>query len=64
MSEDPRDDSRADSRVEQRAVLLPEERRAGSDDPEAQAAAILRDSDDREAYRKPEEHRTADESAG
>jgi len=59
MSEDPRDESR----VEERSVLLPEERRAGSDDPEAQAAAILRDSDDREVYRTPEEHRTSDESA-
>ena len=37
-----------DSRVEGRALLLPEERAAGSDDPEAQAAAILADSDLRE----------------
>jgi|1185.fasta_scaffold427090_2 hypothetical protein len=37
-------------RVEQRAAaLLPEERAAGSDDPQAQAEAILRDSDVREA---------------
>ena len=35
-------------RVEERALLLPEERAAGSDDPEAQAAAILHDSDLRE----------------
>jgi hypothetical protein len=28
--------------------LLPEERAAGSDDPEAQAAAVLADSDERE----------------
>ena len=34
-------------RIERRADLLPEEQAAGSDDPEAQAAAILRDSDDR-----------------
>lgn len=37
-----------DRRVEERALLLPEERAAGSDDPEAQAAAILADSDLRE----------------
>lgn len=34
-------------RVETRAELLPEEQEAGSDDPEAQAAAILADSDER-----------------
>jgi hypothetical protein len=55
MSDDPR--------VENRADLLPEERRAGSADPEAQAEAILRDSDEREAYRPPEEHRTSAETA-
>src|SRR5690242_18278533 len=55
MSEDPR--------VESRAELLPEEREAGSADPEAQAEAILRDSDEREAYQAPEEHRTSDETA-
>ena len=37
-----------DRRVEERALLLPEERAAGSDDPEAQAAGILADSDLRE----------------
>ncbi|MEE6262445.1 hypothetical protein [Plantactinospora sonchi] len=37
-------------RVEHRAEhLLPEERSVGSDDPEAQAAAILAESDRREA---------------
>jgi hypothetical protein len=36
-------------RVRHRAdELLPEERAAGSDDPQAQAAAILADSDERE----------------
>jgi hypothetical protein len=35
-------------RVEERALLLPEERAVGSDDPEAQASAILADSDRRE----------------
>ena len=39
-----------DDRVEHRAAsLLPEERAAGSDDPKAQAEAILGDSDVREA---------------
>jgi hypothetical protein len=55
MSEDPR--------VAGRAELLPEEQKAGSADPDAQAEAILRDSDEREAYQPPEEHRTSDESA-
>jgi hypothetical protein len=53
----------ADDRVEQRAAdLLPEELAAGSENPEAQAEAILLDSDEREAYRKPAEHRTSAES--
>lgn len=34
-------------RVAKRAQLLPEEQSAGSDDPEAQAAAVLADSDER-----------------
>jgi hypothetical protein len=39
----------SDDRVKSRADhLLPEEREAGSDDPEAQAAAILAESDERE----------------
>jgi hypothetical protein len=36
-----------ESRIDLRADLLPEERAAGSDDPEAQAEAILEESDDR-----------------
>jgi hypothetical protein len=36
-----------ESRIDRRADLLPEERAAGSDDPEAQAEAILEESDDR-----------------
>ena len=36
-----------EERVRHRAELTPEEQQAGSDDPEAQAAAILRDSDER-----------------
>ena len=39
---DPRDE-----RVETRAELLNEEAAAGSDDPQAQAEAILADSDER-----------------
>ena len=45
MTEDSVDD-----RVERRAAdLLPEELAAGSDDPQAQAEAILEDSDERES---------------
>ena len=46
----PDDTTEHDSRVDERALLLPEERAAGSDDPEAQAAAILADSDLREDH--------------
>lgn len=42
MSQAPDDD-----RVESRAELLPEEVAAGSDDPHAQAEAILEESDER-----------------
>ena len=48
-------------RIEQRAHLLPEEEVVGSDDPEAQAAAILADSDDRTERREEtmrESHQT------
>ena len=41
----------ASDRVQKRAAhLLPEERAAGSDDPETQAAQILNDSEAREAF--------------
>lgn len=41
-----------DGRVTERAdELLPEEQAVGSDDPEAQAAAILAESDERQADR-------------
>ena len=44
MSQSPEDRER----IERRAELLPEEQSAGgSDDPEAQAAAILEESDER-----------------
>lgn len=46
--EDPEAIGREDSdRVAKRAQLLPEEQAVGSDDPEAQAAAVLADSDER-----------------
>lgn len=40
-------ESHDEDRVQSRAELLPEERAAGSDDPEEQAEAILEDSDER-----------------
>jgi hypothetical protein len=43
MSRTPEDEERIESRSE----LLPEETEAGSDDPEAQAEAILAESDER-----------------
>jgi hypothetical protein len=61
--------SSSDDRVEQRAAdLLPEERSAGSADPQAQAAAVLAESDEREADvdAAPDsflEHRTAEQAA-
>lgn len=42
-------ESADESRVTERAHLLPEEIAAGSDDPQAQAEAILADSAEREA---------------
>ena len=36
-----------DEQVERRAALLPEERAVGSDDPEAQARAVLEESQER-----------------
>ncbi|MDP3890396.1 hypothetical protein [Nocardioides sp.] len=36
-----------ESRIDRRAELLPEEQEAGSDDPQAQAEAILEESDER-----------------
>ena len=40
--------------IQQRARLLPEERAAGSDDPHAQAEAILADSEDRTEHPDPD----------
>jgi hypothetical protein len=42
------DPSDADRTAERAADLLPEEQAAGSDDPLAQAAAVLADSDERQ----------------
>ncbi len=59
------DDDRVTSRADE---LLPEELAAGSEDPQAQAEALLQDSDDREHYRESSpdlriDHRTSAESA-
>ena len=60
----PEDDERIKARAE---ALLPEEEEAGSDDPVAQAAAILEESDERERDRvdppgQPVEHRTSEDT--
>jgi hypothetical protein len=57
----------ADERTSSRADLLPEEKAVGSDDPEAQAAAILEDSEERTASRDASpgthlEHRTSEDA--
>jgi hypothetical protein len=53
-----------DDRTGRRAAdLLPEERAAGSDDPRAQAEAILADSDEREYRREPADRRRSDQTA-
>lgn len=56
-----------DERVGDRAELLPEEQQAGSDDPEAQAEAILEESDERTFDRDAApsthlEHRTSEDT--
>ncbi|MEV0153331.1 hypothetical protein AB0H57_06245 [Micromonospora sp. NPDC050686] len=61
------DEQNDQDRVESRAHLLPEEAAVGSDDPEAQADAILTESDIRESNRNaaPDtvlEHRTSDQT--
>ena len=48
-------ESADEARIESRADLLPEETTAGSDDAEAQAEAILEESDERTDH--PEETR-------
>ncbi|WBB79543.1 hypothetical protein O7606_25905 [Micromonospora sp. WMMD882] len=64
MSDDRSEQDRVSSRAEH---LLPEERAAGSDDPQAQASAILAESDRREEDRNaaPDtvlERRTSDQT--
>ncbi|MDR6865270.1 hypothetical protein [Phycicoccus sp. 3266] len=51
-----RDGGEADERVGQRAELLPEELAAGSDDPQAQAEAILEESDERTEHPEQTQH--------
>jgi hypothetical protein len=55
MHEDPRVDKRA-------AELLPEEKEAGSDDPEAQAEQILAESDERLNKPRAVERRTSEDT--
>jgi hypothetical protein len=60
----PEDPERVKARADQ---LLPEEQEAGSDDPVAQAAAILEESDAREFDRddppgQPVEHRRSEDT--
>ncbi|QNG38184.1 hypothetical protein F1C76_17860 [Geodermatophilaceae bacterium NBWT11] len=66
-SQDPTPEARAnvtEHNVETRADLLPEERAAGSADPEAQAAAILAESEERTLHPDADEggHRTSEET--
>jgi hypothetical protein len=67
MSENPNPEPEVkDEQAASRADLLPEEKAAGSDDPHAQAEAILEDSEARSASRDASpgthlEHRTSDE---
>lgn len=49
-----RDPDVAEQAVDSRALLLPEERAAGSDDARAQAAAILAESDERTEHPDPD----------
>ena len=51
-----------DDRVEGRSELLPEEERVGSDDPHAQAEAILEESDARSQYPVAREERTSEDT--
>jgi hypothetical protein len=45
-----------DDRIQERAELLPEELAAGSEDPEAQAEAILQESDERTDHPQATRH--------
>jgi hypothetical protein len=48
--------SHEEDRIQERAELLPEEATAGSDDPEAQAQAILEESDERTDHPQATRH--------
>jgi hypothetical protein len=56
-----------DENVDSRAQLLPEERSAGSDAPEEQAAAILAESEERTVHPDPDDaqggHRQSSDTA-
>ena len=52
-------ESADEARIERRADLLPEERAAGSEDAEAQAAAILEESDERTDHPEETRHESA-----
>lgn len=61
------DEPTNDERVSSRSELLAEEKAVGSDDPEAQAEAILAESDERTASREASpgthlEHRTSEDT--
>jgi hypothetical protein len=45
-----------EDRIQERAELLPEESTAGSEDPEAQAQAILEESDERTDHPQATRH--------
>jgi hypothetical protein len=58
----------SEQRIERRAHLLPEEVAADSDDPRAQAAAILAESDQRTSRAQTgpdsfDEHRTSEQAS-
>jgi hypothetical protein len=55
MAKDPRVERRADG-------LLPEEQAAGSEDPQAQAAEILAESDERADAPRAVERRTSEDT--
>lgn len=67
-ADEARDEQRERERVATRAdELTPEEERAGSDDPIAQAAEILEESDERTEHRsspgsQPVEHRRSEDT--
>ena len=51
-------ESSDEARIERRADLLPEEQTAGSDDAEAQAEAILEESDQRTDFPAETRHKS------